>query len=129
MNKSVAVGAAVAFTLGAVAFHSLTADTVGPATQAVVTKPMSPLQMMRRDRDAAPRSRRRSGPRCCSSAPCWRSACGSERSWPESRRTQAHCRAKPQRSVVRRHARLARCHCRHVFPLLPGAPRTRRIVI
>jgi len=53
MNKSVAVGAAVAFTLGAVAFHSLTADTVGPATQAVVTKPMSPLQMMRRDHDAA----------------------------------------------------------------------------
>ncbi|HUI95882.1 MAG TPA: hypothetical protein VLX44_09035 [Xanthobacteraceae bacterium] len=52
MNRSIAVGAVVAFTLGAVAFHSLTADTVGSAAQPVVTKPMSPLQMMRRDRDA-----------------------------------------------------------------------------
>jgi hypothetical protein len=52
MNKSVAVGAVVVFALGAVAFHSLTADTVGTAAQPVVAKPMSPLQMMRRDRDS-----------------------------------------------------------------------------
>jgi hypothetical protein len=53
MNRSIALGALVAFTLGAVAFHSLTADTVGSAAQPVVAKPMSPLQMMRRDRDSA----------------------------------------------------------------------------
>jgi hypothetical protein len=53
MNRSIAIGAVVAFTLGAVAFHSLTADTVGATAQPVVSKPMSPLQMMRRDRDTA----------------------------------------------------------------------------
>jgi len=52
-NGPMAVGAVVAFALGVVAFHSITADTVGPAAQTGVSKPMSPLQMMRRDRDAA----------------------------------------------------------------------------
>ena len=53
MNKSVVIGAIVAFALGTVAFHSITADTVGPAAQTDVAKPMSPLQMLRRDHDAA----------------------------------------------------------------------------
>jgi len=52
-NRSLAAGAVVAFTLGAVAFHSLTADAVGPTASPAMTKPMSPLQMMRRDHDAA----------------------------------------------------------------------------
>jgi hypothetical protein len=54
MNRSMAaVGAVVVFALGVVAFHSVTADTVGAAARPAVPKPMSPLQMMRRDRDAA----------------------------------------------------------------------------
>ncbi len=55
MNRSmVAVGAVVVLALGVVAFHSMTADMVGAAAQPAVAKPMSPLQMMRRNRDAAP---------------------------------------------------------------------------
>lgn len=53
MNRSVAIGALVVFALGAVAFHSVTGNMVGPTTQPTVAKPMSPLQMMRRDRGAA----------------------------------------------------------------------------
>jgi len=52
-NTPMTVGAVVAFALGIVAFHSITADTVGSAAQTGVSKPMSPLQMMRRDRDVA----------------------------------------------------------------------------
>ncbi len=53
MNRSIAaVGAVVMLALGLVAFHSVTADTVGSAARPAIAKPMSPLQMMRRDRDA-----------------------------------------------------------------------------
>jgi hypothetical protein len=53
MTRSLAIGAVVAFALGAVVFHSITADTVGPAVQTEAAKPMSPLQMLRRDHAAA----------------------------------------------------------------------------
>ena len=55
MNKSVALGAVVIVALGVVAVHSIGGGGPQSATVAAVApaavKPMSPLQIMRRDRE------------------------------------------------------------------------------
>ncbi len=53
MKKSVVFGAIAVLALGIVAAHSIGMGPSQPATQAApaAVKPMSPLQMMRRDRD------------------------------------------------------------------------------
>ncbi len=52
MQKSIAMGAVVVLAVGIVAAHSTRAALHRPTAQAAVTesRPMSPLQLMRRDR-------------------------------------------------------------------------------